>query len=73
MPRWGKTPSFPQILPPFTRTTGYYFVEPFRDGPRLSLQALCAIGRVYHPDFDFSSSIKAAAPALCPDVTYEDL
>jgi hypothetical protein len=28
---------------------------------------------VYHPDFDFSSSIKAAAPALCPDVTYDDL
>jgi hypothetical protein len=28
---------------------------------------------VYHPDFDFSASIKTAAPALCPDVTYEDL
>ena len=28
---------------------------------------------VYHPDFDFSASIKAVAPALCPDVTYEDL
>jgi hypothetical protein len=28
---------------------------------------------VYHPGFDFSSSIKAAAPALCPDVTYDDL
>ena len=30
-------------------------------------------GCVYHPDFDFSSSIKLAAPALCPDVTYGDL
>jgi hypothetical protein len=30
-------------------------------------------GCVYHPDFDFSSSIKIAAPALCPDVTYDDL
>ncbi len=30
-------------------------------------------GCVYHPDFDFSSSIKLAAPALCPDVTYDDL
>ena len=28
---------------------------------------------VYHPRFDFSSSIKTAAPALCPDVTYDDL
>ena len=30
-------------------------------------------GCVYHPDFDFSSSIKAAAPVLCADVTYDDL
>jgi hypothetical protein len=30
-------------------------------------------GAVYHPRFDFSSSIKTAAPALCPDVTYDDL
>jgi hypothetical protein len=30
-------------------------------------------GGVYHPDFDFSASIKAVAPALCLDVTYEDL
>jgi hypothetical protein len=30
-------------------------------------------GGIYHPDFDFSSSIKTAAPALCPDVTYDDL
>ena len=30
-------------------------------------------GCIYHPDFDFSSSIKLAAPALCPDVTYDDL
>jgi hypothetical protein len=30
-------------------------------------------GCVYHPEFDFSSSIKVAAPALCPDVTYDDL
>jgi hypothetical protein len=30
-------------------------------------------GGVYHPDFDFSFSIKTAAPALCPDVTYKDL
>jgi predicted RecB family nuclease len=28
---------------------------------------------VYHPGFNFSNSIKTAAPALCPDVTYEDL
>ncbi len=28
---------------------------------------------IYHPNFDFSSSIKTAAPALCPDVTYDDL
>jgi hypothetical protein len=28
---------------------------------------------VYHPDFDFSSSIKTAAPALCPDIRYDDL
>lgn len=28
---------------------------------------------VYHPGFAFSSSIKVAAPALCPDVTYDDL
>jgi hypothetical protein len=30
-------------------------------------------GGVYHPDFDFSSSIKTATPGLCPDVTYDDL
>jgi hypothetical protein len=28
---------------------------------------------VYHPGFNFSASIKTAAPALCPDVTYDDL
>jgi hypothetical protein len=28
---------------------------------------------VYHPGFNFSNSIKTAAPALCPDVTYDDL
>lgn len=28
---------------------------------------------VYHPDFNFRSSIKLAAPALCPDLTYSDL
>ncbi len=28
---------------------------------------------VYHPGFAFSNSIKTAAPALCPDVTYDDL
>jgi len=28
---------------------------------------------VYHSAFEFSSSIKNAAPALCPDVTYDDL
>jgi hypothetical protein len=28
---------------------------------------------IYHPKFEFSSSIKTAAPALCPDVTYDDL
>lgn len=30
-------------------------------------------GCIYHPEFDFSSSIKVVAPALCPDVTYADL
>ncbi len=30
-------------------------------------------GGVYHPGFGFSNSIKTAAPALCPDVTYDDL
>ncbi len=28
---------------------------------------------VYHPDFAFSNSIKTAAPALAPDITYGDL
>jgi len=28
---------------------------------------------LYHPNFEFSASIKTAAPALCPDVTYDDL
>lgn len=26
-------------------------------------------GCIYHPDFDFSSSLETAAPALCPDLT----
>ena len=30
-------------------------------------------GGVYHPDFGFSNSIKAAGPALCPDIAYDDL
>jgi hypothetical protein len=30
-------------------------------------------GGLYHPGFEFSSSIKNVAPALCPDVTYDDL
>jgi hypothetical protein len=30
-------------------------------------------GGLYHPGFEFSSSIKHVAPALCPDVTYDDL
>lgn len=30
-------------------------------------------GCVYHPDFGFSDSVKSVAPALCPDVTYDDL
>ena len=30
-------------------------------------------GGVYHPEFDFSYSIKGVAPALCSDVTYDDL
>jgi hypothetical protein len=29
--------------------------------------------RLYHPGFEFSNSIKSVAPALCPDVTYDDL
>ena len=28
---------------------------------------------LYHPGFEFSNSIKSAATALCPDVTYGDL
>jgi hypothetical protein len=28
---------------------------------------------LYHPGFEFSNSIKSVAPALCPDVTYDDL
>ena len=30
-------------------------------------------GAVYHPDFNFSNSIKAVGPALCPDFGYGDL
>jgi hypothetical protein len=30
-------------------------------------------GGVYHPGFGFSNSIKNAAPALCPDITHDDL
>lgn len=28
---------------------------------------------IYHPNFDFSFSIKAVGPALCPDFGYDDL
>jgi Domain of unknown function(DUF2779) len=28
---------------------------------------------IYHPGFEFSNSIKNVAPALCPDVIYDDL
>jgi hypothetical protein len=28
---------------------------------------------LYHPGFEFSNSIKSVAPALCSDVTYDDL
>jgi len=30
-------------------------------------------GGLYHPRFEFSNSIKTVAPALCPDITYDDL
>ncbi|MDA8232388.1 MAG: DUF2779 domain-containing protein [Magnetospirillum sp.] len=30
-------------------------------------------GAVYHPEFGFSNSIKAVAPALCPGFGYDDL
>ena len=30
-------------------------------------------GGLYHPGFEFSYSIKSVAPALCPDITYDDL
>lgn len=30
-------------------------------------------GAVYHPDFQFSNSIKQVAPALCPGFGYDDL
>jgi hypothetical protein len=30
-------------------------------------------GGIYYPGFEFSNSIKTVAPALCPDVTYDDL
>jgi hypothetical protein len=29
-------------------------------------------GGLYHPGFEFSKSIKNVAPALCPDVTYDE-
>jgi hypothetical protein len=28
---------------------------------------------LYHPGFEFSSSIKSVTPVVCPDVTYDDL
>jgi Domain of unknown function(DUF2779) len=28
---------------------------------------------LYHPGFEFSNSLKSVAPALCPDITYDDL
>ena len=37
------------------------------------LALACREERVYHPDFAFSSSIKTAAPALRPDIRYDDL
>lgn len=40
---------------------------------RLAVLLPLVRGGVYHLDFDFSASIKTAAPALCPDVTYDDL
>jgi hypothetical protein len=30
-------------------------------------------GAIYHPDFQFSNSIKQVAPALCPSFGYDDL
>jgi Domain of unknown function(DUF2779) len=48
--------------------------KPIRSVVRRLVDLLPVVrGCVYHPDFDFSSSIKAAAPALSPDVTYDDL
>jgi hypothetical protein len=40
---------------------------------RLSDLLLVVRGGLYDPGFEFSNSIKSAAPALCPDVTYDDL
>jgi hypothetical protein len=48
--------------------------KPLR-GIMLRLVELLPVVRsgVYHHAFNFSSSIKTAAPVLCPDVTYDDL
>lgn len=56
------TKQFPDLAPPLQRIIG-------------QLADLLPVVRsgVYHPDFDFSASIKTAAPALCQDVTYDDL
>ena len=56
------TKRFPDLAPPLQRIIG-------------QLADLLPVVRsgVYHPDFDFSASIKTAAPALCQDVTYDDL
>jgi hypothetical protein len=47
--------------------------KPLRSIVRRLGDLLPIVRSVYHPDFDFSSSIKSAAPALCPDVSYDDL
>src|ERR1700730_16182289 len=52
---------------PATRRTGR--------GHRQGLSDLLPVvrDRLYNPGFEFSNSIKSAAQALCPDVTYGDL
>jgi hypothetical protein len=49
--------------------------SPSRFGASFALKDLLPVvrGSVYYPGFDFSSSIKTAPPALCPDVRYDDL
>jgi hypothetical protein len=54
--------AFPDLAKPITGIVG-----------RLSDLLPVVRGGVYHSGFEFSNSIKSVAPALCPDVTYDNL